>query len=259
MVPALNANKDGFVAAVGTYKEHVQEMRDIIVRVLMKCGYGHQQAMAECLWYTAHSAKPTLISIATLAQENPTAIRLQGGWRSPEGATPMQFEYSRESMAVPLEMTTRLLRAVRLGEVDVAKMVAVDVLSAGPATSQRPQHCAVVVSRRPQSSIEIMQPPVAESLGSASETESSGSECDIPSFDFTIRTDQTDWIRTKTKIHAAGEPGSTGCGLSLGATHGILFYEVVSPSEQERKSCMESLRCGEFSEYCKRGGCFIDK
>ena len=138
LLPALNMNRDGFVAEYGSYDEHVSEMRAIITRLLVSAGSTPSQAAVESSWYSGHSAKPTLISIATLAQEDPTAVRLQGGWKDPAGATPMQFEYSRDSMAVPLNMTTRLIKALRLGQIDVARMAAIDVLSVGGG--QRPFH-----------------------------------------------------------------------------------------------------------------------
>ena len=81
LLPALNTQRDGFIAQMGTYQEHVSEMRFIICECLRKAGYAKAEAMSEAQCYTGHSAKPTLISIATLAQENPTAIRLQGGWK----------------------------------------------------------------------------------------------------------------------------------------------------------------------------------
>ena len=88
-----------------------------------------KKSIQEARQYTAHSAKLTLISLATLAGEDPSAVCLQGGWKTPQGASDMQFEYSRESMLVPLHMTARIIRAVREGVLDATKATPTSTLT----------------------------------------------------------------------------------------------------------------------------------
>ena len=80
-----------------------------------------KKSIQEARQYIAHSAKLTLISLATLAGEDPSGVCLQRGWKTRQGASDMQFQYSRESMLVPLHMTARIIRAVREDVLDATK------------------------------------------------------------------------------------------------------------------------------------------
>ena len=151
-------------------------------------------------------------------------------------------------------MTTRLIKAVRLGQIDVARMAAIDVLSVGGG--QLPFHISPNTTGRSSSN----QRPETIALSKENILESGSESSDEVMADKSLRQEETAWIRTRTKIHALGDSKTnSGCGLDLDKPQGILLYEVFDPTERERAACRSALKSGEDTEYCKRKGCFFDR